>query len=384
MSPILATSMSISAIAFSASLIGLLASNSPATVASPAPVFTTQRVIPAPGTPPTWRYPQRVRSIPYQARDQAVVALSPDGITLVGGDRTTLTVWDVGTGQPTRTLSSFSALQTDASVTSLVFSPDGRMVAASLYEARAGNLRVNVWNVATGELRHSLVRRLSPRMLGDRPNQPSMPENWAAITFSPDSRRLASIAGGNEQIDIWDLVSGKPIQTLRGGRGQAIAFSQDGRQLARSSGNQVLIWNLANPRSPQRVSYGGDVAGLVFSPDPRSLYVAAREAAGNTAIFVHRQELNGRQRPNRLFAYHWSSTLAFSPDGKTLIAGSPNSAMAIADLQTGQTLATPDEYFSWGSATAFSQNGRTFAVALGNQQIQIWRTGSANEVSGAR
>ncbi len=378
---LLAASISVGTIAFSASLTELLAPNASA-VASSVPTFTAQRVIPAPGTPPTWRYPQKVHSIPYQTRDQAMVALSPDGITLVGGDRNSLTVWDLGTRQPTRTLSSFSTLQTDASLTSLAVSPDGRLVAASLYDARAGNLRINVWNMATGKLQHRLVRRITPRRVGEQPNQPSLPENWSTIAFSPDSRRLASIAGGNPQVDLWDVATGKPIQSLRGGRGAAIAFSQDGRLLARSDGNQLLIWTLANPRNPRRLTFPGDVAGFVFSPDRRSLYVAAREAIGNTSIVVQRRDLTApvqpaQQRPTPL-AFHWSSSISFSPNAKTVIVGSPNNAMAIADLPAGQVLATPDEYFAWGSATAFSQDGSTFAVTLGNQTIQIWRMGSAN------
>lgn len=356
----------------------------PDAVVSPVSRTTAQRVIPPPGTPPTWRYPQKVRSISYQTYDQAVIALSPDGTTVVGGDRSTLTVWEVATGRPLRTLSSFSTLQTDASLSSLAFSPDGRTVAASLYDARSGHLRVNVWNVATGELRHRLGRRITPHFLGERPNQPAMPENWSTIAFSPDSRRLVSVAGGSEQITIWDLASGQLVQTLRGGRGPTITFSQDGRQLARSNGNQLLIWNLANPRSPQSINYAGEVVGFVFSSDNRLLYVAARESLGNTPILVQRRELNSSKPADQLFAYHWSSTVTFSPNAKTLIAGSPNNMMAIADLQTGQTLANPEEYFSWGSATTFSQDGRTFAVVLGNQTIRIWQMGSANQVSGGR
>lgn len=335
----------------------------------------------------TWRNPQLLRSLSYQTEQVTWdyrVALSPDGRTLVGGDRTQLTVWDVETGEQRRTLSSFATLQTDAGLSALTFSPDGRWVAASLYEAASGSLRANVWNWETGELVNSIERHLPPLDVSSSPDQPPTYPTWSALAFSPDSQRLATIAGGNPQIIIWDLASGQAVQTLSGGFGWAIAFSHDGRYLARSNGvgmlnpslNRVLVWDLNAPsRRPRSLAIEDDIHDLVFTPDNRGLYVAYRDEQ-DLSVFVRRWDLETQTASQNRFAFHWSTRLTFSPDGTTLISGSPHASMTVDDLQSGQRLSTIDEYFTWSPATAFSRDSQTFVVAdPGNQAIQVWRPG---------
>jgi len=138
----------------------------------------------------------------------------------------------------------------------------------------------------------------------------------------------------------------------------------------------MLLWELANPNRPQVLPLGNEILDLVFTPDDQGLYVALRDSLDG-GLYVRRWDFSTATASANLFAFHWSSSLTFSPDGTTVIAGSPNSPMEVGDLQSGQKLAQVDTYFNWGPPTALSRDAQTFAVAdPGNQRIQIWRPGS--------
>jgi WD40 repeat protein len=59
-----------------------------------------------------------------------------------GGDDRTVIIWETATGKSKKTLKGH-----DQTVTSLAFSPDGRLLASG-----SGNAAVVVWEVRTGKL----------------------------------------------------------------------------------------------------------------------------------------------------------------------------------------------------------------------------------------
>ncbi|EGJ32189.1 MULTISPECIES: hypothetical protein [Moorena] len=67
-----------------------------------------------------------------------------------------------------------------------------------------------------------------------------------SIKFSPDGKLLAS-ASLDSRIKLWDVTTGKELQTLIGHRHwvNSVSFSPDGKLLASAgSDNTVKLWNL--------------------------------------------------------------------------------------------------------------------------------------------
>ena len=141
-----------------------------------------------------------------------LVAFSADGKTLASvSDSGAIKLWDAATGKNTASLAGHAD-----EVLSVVFSPDGKMLALG-GEDRSGDKSVKsitLWNLATGRNVASL---------------PGHGGNALPLAFSPDSKTLAS--GGEATIVLWDVAAGKPVRTLPAWYPHTLAFSPDGKAL---------------------------------------------------------------------------------------------------------------------------------------------------------
>jgi WD40 repeat protein len=171
------------------------------------------------------------------------VAFSPDSKWLAAGGGCqyqwfqlgSLNVWDLETGKLV-----FATDDPAISVWGLVFSPDGKRMAAAMGYYGGGELgEVRVWDTTTWNQLYRLKGHTDCV--------------WS-VAFSPDSRRLASAARADDpesevesgEVKLWDMETGQEVYTLRGHAGAVygVAFSPCGRRLATASGDgTVKIWD---------------------------------------------------------------------------------------------------------------------------------------------
>jgi WD40 repeat protein len=218
--------------------------------------------------PTCWVWDARTREkkfeIPFGPACFAA-AFSPDGRYLVTGDGLgALQVWDAGTGRAVGTLGSH-----DQVIRGVVFSRDGRHLATS-----SGNGEIKLWDVT--RLDKELDGKSAPRHTLDA----RVPGQSLNLAFSPDGKRLAA-GGENNLVKIWDVRTGKVLQTLSGHRGDidTVAFSHDGRWIASGSEDStVKVWD---GRSGEPVhsfrGHTGIVTSVAFSPDNRRLISGSRD-----------------------------------------------------------------------------------------------------------
>jgi WD40 repeat protein len=206
--------------------------------------------------------------------DSSALAFSPDGkrLAIAGNksdDRRTpvLRLWDVDKQKliecevdlgetPARTI---------ATLTPLVFSPDGQLMAGA---AAYGDGRVRLFDGHTGDFRILLDPQLTPAF-------PS------GIAFAPDSKVLAC-RGSDNTVILWDLAAGKVRRTLkgRGGVVTTVAFSRDGRWIAtgessKKSNFEVLLWDAKNGEVKQVFPCSATINAVAFCPDSKTLIVCA-------------------------------------------------------------------------------------------------------------
>jgi len=280
-----------------------------------------------------------------QADSVQSITFSPDGKTLAAaiGPRwrmngtSEVKLWDVAAGQERTTLEK-GAQQ----VFCLTFSPDGKTLAS------AGSREVTLWDLATGRARLKLEGGAN------------------AVGISPDGKTLATY---RDDLRFIDLETGKERSSAPAGGGYALAFSPDGKWLATGGqDSSVRLWEVATGQ--QRAVFKGHTSwiwAVAFSPDGRFLASGSRD---NTAkLWDVAKELRGD-------VLQGQSPVAFSPDGKGLATGGPDGAIKLWDVATGNQRALLEGHAGPVDSVAFSPDGRTLVAAAGSRkqpgEVKLW------------
>lgn len=140
------------------------------------------------------------------------------------------------------------------------------------------------------------------------------------MAFSPDGKTLATT--GYLMLALWDVATGSRVRVLTGGgHGNShLAYSPDGRLLANVVDNKLMLWDVTTGSAlplaeSSRFFFVNSTADIIFSPDG-TLFVWA-----DTNGVVYGWNI-AAQKNEFIFREGDAWALAFSPDGKTLAAGS--------------------------------------------------------------
>jgi WD40 repeat protein len=281
-------------------------------------------------------------------------------------------VWDVASRQPLPS----PPFSLSGEVKCCAFSPDGTRMALG-----DTNKKVRLWDVATGKVTELVGHTAWVR----------------GVAFSPDGKRLASCSHDGTAI-LWDIATGSRIVPLPAHHAQvtAVAFSPDGQLVATGSDDATIkLWNTTTfqqagiLRSPSgyagTLSFSADdllrPSGgslLSFSPDGSTLVSGGRE--GSLKIWPVVVEAD-----KSVFARHtgWTSSVAFSPDGKLVAAADSHDVSAkLWDAATRKLIARLAGKSGMLWQVAFSPDGKT--LATGGDGVRLWDLTALPEVLAPR
>ncbi len=229
-----------------------------------------------------------------------------------------------------------------ASITSLAWSPDGRVLVSG-----SDDKAVRVWDTASGKTVRSMQ---SPKC-----SSASCVGSYVAL--SPDGRFIAVVAGGRTA-DILDASSGKLVRSLKGVKDtlRKVAWSPDGRFLATGTYRNVRIWNAADGQLIRSLTgLSGWISSMAWSPNGRFL------ASGVTDKTVRLWDAASWKLAHRLTHFPVSATrVAWSPDGRFLVVGSSKSVF-MWDATTRKILRNSTAHTNTVDAVAWSPNGKILA-----------------------
>ncbi len=161
-----------------------------------------------------------------------------------------------------------------------------------------------------------------------------------------------------------------------------VAFSPDGTAVASSSFGIKLL-NMESGKDIVKLpDIPNTVASIAFSPDGKTLVSGTVEDGEiklwDTATGQEKRTLRGHffQYEGQEFKQKvWS--VAFSPDGKTIASGSDDQTIKLWDANTGDELGTLKGHDYYVFDVAFSPDGRLLASSSADLTVKVWDIGEA-------
>jgi WD40 repeat protein/uncharacterized caspase-like protein len=300
------------------------------------------------------------------------LAFSPDGqlLAFASDDSSTVNLWNLQTKRVEDSLSSRVTR-----ISSVHFGNDAR----SLFTLAQGDLAI--WDLSSGQFRRR-IRKPIPKP--------------GSATLSDDGKWLAA---GNEDltIDVLDVASGTNLRKLQGhpktrsdGSSNYISdIDFFGRRLLATSDADAVtkIWDLTTGREIQTVHGSQSINGtpvsnhtheLSFSPDGLTL------AAGTWGSAVELWHVaTGRKVMNLSVQDKFGFTsVAFSPDGLLLASGTSvfDNDVKLWNAKTGELVWTLQGHSDGINDVAFSSDGKLLASAGDDKTVRIWDVNSGQAI----
>ncbi len=332
-----------------------------------------------------------------------IIAWSPDSARVALGTNRRLRSWDVRTGTKVQ---DYSGLMYP--LKQVMFSPDGKMLAAAAGASRAKPWEIKVWDTASGRQswkwdRESPVLGMTFTADGNRllfvsaggqlwhwnreAGRATLAKEYGQvkdsyplnIIFSTGARRIAyssSVGGSNAGISVLDLETGSVVARFRRGFSVDVTtMSRDGQRLVLQDGSansrNIAVWRFEPDQAIQLIQGDGrNFRSLSLSPDGKRLASASSNTVAPPELMLW--ELSPAALPLHGHAATVNA-LAISPDGQFAVSAGDDKTVKVWDLAHNREHFTFTGHQWPVKAVAFSPDGTLVASGSEDGVVHLWQ-----------
>jgi len=251
-------------------------------------------------------------------------------------------------------------------VKAVAFSKDGRKVLTGSRDKTA-----ILWDAATGKKIRSFQL---------------LSEDVRCVAISPDGQLVLvgisvqsqKLGHWDEMILIWEVASGKKVQTLKQGSSvDSIAFSPDGRRALIVSGEEVVLWDLATWKREKTFPIEGSIilTKTSFTPDGKRVIIGTDwDPAIVWDVETSKKLSSIGGHTDAVFG------VAFSPNGRMILTGSGDGTAILWDVTTGLKIHTFRDHTEGITSVAFDRTGAKVATGSWDKTAILWDATTGKKV----
>ncbi|MCB1193496.1 MAG: PD40 domain-containing protein [Leptospiraceae bacterium] len=199
-----------------------------------------------------------------------------------------------------------------------------------------------------------------------------------SVALSPNGSILAT-ASGDKSAKLWDIKTGKEMQTLsaHGEQVNSVSFIPDGNILATASNDKTIkLWDVRTGKEIRTLEgHSHFVRSASFSPDGKMIVTGSEDATirlWDVKTGKEIRTLEGHDAP--------VISVSFSPDGNMVVSGSLDTTIRLWDVKTGEKIQTFTGHKEGVFSVSFSSDGKTIASGSADTTIKLWDVQSGNEI----
>ncbi len=250
---------------------------------------------------------------------------------------------------PEEEVSPIIACQPAEGVENIIFTPDGRHIAASMGRS------IQIWDCQTGKCIQVLTGHTS---------------SIRSLAMTPVTQTFLS--GSWNEVILWDIKTGQPVWTQNGKCCNHLAIFPDGQKyvLGQYRGIHVHEMKTGENLFRESISTGfNSIAGpIVINPSGQMIASAFFDlsvinlcdlASGESKI-----GLNGHSASVK--------ALAITPDGQTLISGSEDCTLRLWDLESRSCMEVLAGHYGSVLSVAVTPDGKSVVSGSEDKTIRVW------------
>ena len=208
-------------------------------------------------------------------------------------------------------------------------------------------------------------------------------ESVEGVVMTPDNR-FAISAGIDHSLRLWELSSGREVRSFQGHSGSVdcVALSPDGTRAVSSGTDQTIrVWDVLTGNQLHQWNHNA-AHSLAFLPDGKTVL------GGSTSGAVFLFDIESGEETRELmgdddFKEDWAKSVAVSPDGRLGLSGGGDMIIRLWNLQTGEKVREFKGHEQEIETVAFSPDGALVASS-GNRadksEIAVWNAQSGQKL----